>query len=161
MSQSAKDLYQAVILDHNRNPRFYGEVADATHQAEGFNPICGDRVKIMAEVKGTNLTRVGFTAQSCALCRASASVLMESVAGKTVAAVADLIGDFSSMITIGGTIVTGEAGAFAAIKDYPARAKCVMLAWKTIGEVLGRPAGSHRIVSTESASATDGVAVME
>jgi nitrogen fixation NifU-like protein len=159
VSQSAKDLYQAVILEHNRNPRSYGEIAGATHQAEGFNPICGDRVTIMAVVKEASLANVGFTAQSCALCRASASVLMASVAGKTLTEVTNLSRDFLSMVTVGGAMVTGEAAAFAAIKDYPARAKCVMLAWKTIGEALSDAAGSHRVVSTESA--VNGAAAVE
>ena len=158
MNQTAKDLYQSVILDHNRNPRSYGELAGATHQADGFNPICGDRVTVMLEIKGSCVTGVGFTAQSCALCRASASVLMASVAGKTLAEVDVLSRAFLSMITGGGDELAGDAGAFAGIKAFPARAKCVMLAWRTIGEAL---AGNHRIVSTESDSVANSAAAME
>lgn len=136
MSGMASDLYQTIILEHNRAPRSYGEVANPTHRGEGYNPICGDRVLVTARVADGVLTDVMFTAQCCALCRASASVLMETVVNHPLGEVAEVLIRFEEMIRGKSADVIGPPAAFAAVKDFPARAKCVVLAWRTLGSAL-------------------------
>lgn len=150
MTKSAAELYQSVILDHNRDPRGYGDVAGATHTADGFNPICGDKVTVTILVDTHNISDVGFTAQSCALCRASASVLMGSMRSMAVDDALVFINKFEDMISGRGDAVSGDAAAFAAIRDYPARAKCVSLPWKTfLSALTNSESGRVPAVSTE------------
>ena len=136
MTQAALNIYQSVILDHNRSPRGYGEMSLATHRSDGFNPICGDKVTVMAIIEKGLFKNLGFVAQSCALCRASASVMVEALAGMEQKVAQDLIAQFDNMIHGRAEAVAGDAAAFAAIKDYPARAKCVLLPWHTLTAAL-------------------------
>lgn len=146
MTQTATELYQAVILEHNRNPRGYGDLVDATHRADGFNPICGDKVTITLRLTGTTLEDVRFSAQSCALCRASASVMVEALKGQTTEGASTLSENFESMIRGSGGVTSGASAAFGAIKDYPARAKCVILPWRTFKSAVK----NQSTVSTEN-----------
>lgn len=131
MSQ-ANVLYQTVILDHNRAPRGAQPLLDATHRAEGFNPICGDRILITLKTAEDKLSDLGFNAQSCALCRASASVLVGTLKTKTLGEAKSIIRQFEAMLSGGSWSLGGDAEAFIAMKDFPARAKCVLLPWKTV-----------------------------
>jgi nitrogen fixation NifU-like protein len=133
---AASELYQATILEHNRNPRGYGDLLTATHRAEGFNPICGDKITVSVLVSGSLISDVRFTAQSCALCRASASVLVDSLKALSLQSAEIFLSSFENMIQGRGEPVAGAANAFAAIKDYPARAKCVILPWRTFSSAL-------------------------
>jgi len=156
---SVTDLYQAVILDHNRAPRGEGVVGDATNCAEGFNPICGDRINLTIKLNDAQITNVGFTAQSCALCRASASVLAQTIHATSLEQAIEMGHAFQAMLTGGEWNYGGDAAVFAAIKRYPARAKCVALPWRTLvtaltsGRVidssLDRNSATHPVVSTE------------
>jgi nitrogen fixation NifU-like protein len=128
----ANVLYQSVILDHNRAPRGAQPLLDATHRAEGFNPICGDRILITIRAGEDKFFDLGFNAQSCALCRASASVLVETLKTKTLDEAKSIIGQFEAMLSGGSWSWGGDAEAFTAMKDFPARAKCVLLPWKTV-----------------------------
>jgi nitrogen fixation NifU-like protein len=136
MIQSASTIYQTVILNHNRSPKGYGEVLLATHRADGFNPICGDRVTIAAIIEKEKFVNLGFTAQSCALCRASASVMVEALAESHLSQAKEFLAQFENMIRGKVPPMTGDAGAFQAIKDFPARAKCVLLPWRTLAEAV-------------------------
>ena len=131
MSQ-ANVLYQSVILDHNRAPRGAKALPDATHIAEGFNPICGDRILITVKADEDTLYDLGFNAQSCALCRASASVLVATLKTRTFGEAKSIVRQFEAMLSGGGWSLGGDAEAFIAMKDFPARAKCVLLPWKTL-----------------------------
>jgi nitrogen fixation NifU-like protein len=151
VSQAHLELYQSVILDHNRNPRGYGDLAGATHQAEGFNPICGDRVQIQIEALSGEIRDIRFTAQCCALCRASSSVLVELMTGRSVDIATALVGSFEGMIQGDAAspiedLKASSAQAFFATKDFPARAKCVLLPWRTFMSALA----GEKTISTES-----------
>ena len=149
----ASEMYQTVVLAHSRSPRGEGQLAKATHQAEGYNPICGDRIKMMALVEDSGVKKVSFNAQSCALCRASASVLVSTLETIEISLAKTKAEEFMHMVLGSGPDLGGDAGAFAAIKNYPARAKCVLLPWRTFVSVLDQPlegvSKNHAVVSTE------------
>lgn len=155
MSERASAIYQSVILNHNRSPKGYGLVPLATHGADGFNPICGDKVTVTAIVVKEKFVNLGFTAQSCALCRASASVMVDALADSTLSKAKEIVSQFENMIRGKPSGITGDAAAFESIREYPARAKCVLLPWRTLTEALqnvSTGSGSHlgfTSVSTE------------
>ena len=93
------DLYQEVILDHNRRPRNYGGLADATSEAEGYNPLCGDKVKVYLKKEGDLIERVAFEGTGCAISTASASIMTEVLQGKTIAEARELFKKFHSLVT--------------------------------------------------------------
>ena len=133
----SKQLYQEVILDHNRKPRNWGRLADASHRAEGLNPLCGDHIWVTLKVNEGKVEQVGFEGQSCAICKASASMMSTNVKGKTVPEVEQLIGEFREMAT-GRLDVAhqpnhlGRLAVFAGVKDLPSRVKCAILPWHTL-----------------------------
>jgi nitrogen fixation protein NifU and related proteins len=133
----SKQLYQEVVLDHNRKPRNWGRLADASHHAEGLNPLCGDHIWVTLKVNEGKVEQVGFEGQSCAICKASASMMSTSVKGKTVPEVEQLIAEFREMAT-GRLDVAhqpnhlGRLTVFAGVKDLPSRVKCAILPWHTL-----------------------------
>jgi nitrogen fixation NifU-like protein len=132
-----KQLYQEVILDHNRKPRNWGRLSDASHHAEGLNPLCGDHIWVTLKVNEGKVEQVGFEGQSCAICKASASMMSTNVKGKTVPEVEQLIAEFREMAT-GRLDVAhqpnhlGRLAVFAGVKDLPSRVKCAILPWHTL-----------------------------
>ncbi|MCW5625622.1 MAG: SUF system NifU family Fe-S cluster assembly protein [Burkholderiales bacterium] len=133
----SKQLYQEVILDHNRKPRNYGALADATHRSEGLNPLCGDHIWLSLKVDGGAVAGIAFEGQSCAICKASASMMTTVVKGKAVGDVETLIGEFRAMATGQLEPATqahhlGRLTVFAGIKDLPSRVKCAILPWHTL-----------------------------
>lgn len=150
MSQSALELYQSVVLEHNRAPRGHGDLPGATHVAEGFNPICGDRVKVQVIVTDNQVNDIKFTAQCCALCRASASVMASVLPGKASNEIRVWIGQFEESLHggayTGGSLAETDARAFFAMNQFPARVKCVLLPWRTLFSALS----DQHTVSTES-----------
>ena len=144
-------LYQEVILDHNRKPRNYGVVADATHASEGLNPLCGDQIKVTLKVDGERVDSVAFEGQSCAICKASASMMTASVKGKSLREIETLVDEFRAMAT--GRLDTatdanhlGRLSVFAGVKDLPSRVKCALLPWHTL----------HAAVRSETSTSTEG-----
>ena len=131
-----KQLYQEVILDHNKKPRNYGRLADATHRAEGLNPLCGDHIWVDVRVADAAVDAIAFEGQSCAICKASASMMTGAVKGKRIAEAEALVDGFRAMVT--GTASEDEArqlgrlNVFAGIKDLPSRVKCAVLPWHTL-----------------------------
>jgi nitrogen fixation NifU-like protein len=131
-----KQLYQEVILDHNKKPRNYGRLADATHRAEGLNPLCGDHIWVDVKVANEAVDAIAFEGQSCAICKASASMMTGAVKGKRIAEAEALVDGFRAMVT--GTASEDEArqlgrlNVFAGIKDLPSRVKCAVLPWHTL-----------------------------
>jgi nitrogen fixation NifU-like protein len=150
VSKSALELYQDVVLSHNRQPCGYGEIASPTRSGEGFNPICGDQIKIQIHLTEESISQVGFTARCCALCRASASVLTAVMSGLSVALAEQEVRKFESMIQGHGEVLEGDAAAFAAVSQYPARAKCVVLPWRTFLSLLKATSVGTTSVTTES-----------
>lgn len=145
------DLYQQVIIDHNRSPRNFGPLAGATAQAEGYNPLCGDHFTVYARVSGDKVEDVAFQGSGCAISKASASLMTAAVKGKPRAAVESLAGRFHSMVTAQpsepvDTESLGKLAAFAGVRAFPTRVKCATLPWHALRAALG---GSGEPVSTE------------
>ena len=144
------DLYQQVILDHNRNPRNFGKLAGAEH-AEGHNPLCGDHVTVYARVSGAKVDEVAFEGSGCAISKAAASLMTTMVKGKATTEVEALAGRFHAMVTADPTTPVetndlGKLAAFAGVRAFPARVKCATLPWHTLRAALR---GSAKPVSTE------------
>ena len=131
-----KALYQEVILDHNRRPRNYGALARASHHADGHNPLCGDRITVTLDLDGERIDAIGFEGESCAICKASASMMTVSVKGKTRADAETLVREFRDMATgrleAEGLAHIGRLAVFAGVRDLPTRVKCAILPWHTL-----------------------------
>jgi len=147
-----RDLYQAVILDHNNNPRNYGKLTSANRHAEGVNPLCGDQVNVFFSLDDAWVKEVGFEGRGCAICMASASIMTETVkhlsivqADQYVTAFCSLAGGEKSEVTEGLDLSTLKI--LAGVKAYPARIKCATLAWHTARSALSKGGAS---VTTET-----------
>lgn len=136
MNTDAKALYQEVILDHNRKPRNYGELAHPSHHAEGVNPLCGDHIHVALDLKGDSIERIAFHGESCAICKASASMMTTAVKGKSTAHAKTLIHEFVDMATGRSTAQDsphiGRLAVFSGISALPMRVKCAILPWHTL-----------------------------
>ena len=137
------ELYQEVILDHNKRPRNFGQLPDADRVAEGHNPLCGDRLTLYVASDGDRVDDLRFEGSGCAISTASASLMTEAVKGKTVAEAKALFEAFHELLT-GDPSVRGEAAVelgklavFTGVREYPVRVKCATLAWHTLQSALG------------------------
>jgi nitrogen fixation NifU-like protein len=137
------ELYQNVILDHNRNPRNFGPLADATGRAEGRNPLCGDELTVWLKLDdGGCIANVGFVGDGCAISKASASLMTQAVKGKTREEALALFDRFHDLVT--GTLppdtprdALGKLAVFGGVSGFPIRVKCASLAWHTLKAALG------------------------
>ena len=132
-----RDLYQELIVDHNKNPRNYGVLADANRRAEGYNPLCGDKVTVYLHVDGDRIGDVRFEGAGCAISTASASLMTQAVKGKTVAEAEALFEAFHAVVTGQDTSDDaadrlGKLAVLAGVREYPSRVKCATLAWHTL-----------------------------
>jgi nitrogen fixation NifU-like protein len=133
------DLYQEVILDHNRRPRNFRVLDNPTHQAEGYNPLCGDRLSLYLKVDGDVITEVGFQGSGCAISKASASLMTDSLKGRPVAEARALFARFHRMVVTPPDVEVedlGKLSAFAGVREFPVRVKCASLAWHTLKAAL-------------------------
>jgi nitrogen fixation NifU-like protein len=145
------DLYQELILDHNRRPRNYGVLADATHTADGYNPLCGDKLRLFLRLDGNRIAAVSFEGSGCAISKASASLMTDEVKGRPLSEVAELFERVHAMLT---TPVDqpvdeermGKLAVLAGVREFPVRVKCASLAWHTLKAAL---AGAHQPAKTE------------
>ena len=144
------DLYQEVILDHGRKPRNFHKLADANHEAEGLNPLCGDHFKLYLKVDGDRIADIGFEGSGCAISKASASLMTMSVKGKTVREAEDLFSRFHRLVTEGPQKVSvselGKLAALSGVCEFPTRVKCASLVWHTLKNALE---DGPKVVSTE------------
>jgi len=132
------DLYQEIILDHSKRPRNCHAMADATGQADGHNPLCGDKLKLYIKVEDDIVKDASFVGSGCAISTASASLMTETLKGKSRAEALELLEKFHDLLTK-DTAVTKELGklvVFCGVRDYPARVKCATLAWHTLKTAL-------------------------
>lgn len=140
MSDELHDLYQAIILDHNKRPRHYGALVDVTHQAEGYNPLCGDKIEVTLRIVEDRIEAIQFEAASCAICKASASIMMEALVGKKIEEGESIYLAVSRILktdTETPTLDTeGELAALAGVRKFPARIKCATLPWHTYQAAL-------------------------
>lgn len=144
------DLYQEVILEHNKNPRNFREIADADQYADGKNPLCGDALRVYVSLDGDTVTDVAFKGSGCAISKASASMMTQAVKGKTKAEAEGIFDEFHKMVTGELDIETdendlGKLRIFAGVLEFPARVKCASLSWHTLNAALR----GEDVVSTE------------
>jgi len=148
MSDQLRELYQQVILDHNKNPRNFKELPNATRRVDGYNPLCGDHYTVFVELDGDTIKDVSFTGNGCAISKSSASVMTSSVKGMRAAEAEKIFDTFHSLVT-GEKMPDADLGrlaAFSGVSEFPARVKCATLAWHTLHSALQ---GAQDIVSTE------------
>ncbi|HXH61659.1 MAG TPA: SUF system NifU family Fe-S cluster assembly protein [Fimbriimonadaceae bacterium] len=131
---SLNDLYQEIILDHGKKPRNFGELETATHEAEGFNPLCGDQVRVRVRIEEGKIADLRFSGHGCAISTASASMMTQLVKGKTVDQAVALVEKFREAMTSDsvGPEGMGELGCLSGVKQFPNRVKCATLAWHTL-----------------------------
>jgi nitrogen fixation protein NifU and related proteins len=144
-----KDLYRDVILDHNRRPRNFGQLDGATSQAEGHNPLCGDRLSLSLRLDGNRIEDIRFEGKGCAISTASASLMTEAVKGKDRATIERLFNDVHALLTTEGSTPGPQLGKLAAlsgVREFPMRVKCATLCWHTLNAALEQKAAT---VSTE------------
>jgi nitrogen fixation NifU-like protein len=149
-SSDLTDLYQEVVLDHGKRPRNFGALADATHRAEGLNPLCGDHLTVWVKADGDRVNETRFEGSGCAISKASASVMTGVVKGKTRAEIDALFERFHRLVTEGprpgDEESLGKLAVFGGVHEYPTRVKCASLAWHALRAAL---AGEGEPVSTE------------
>ena len=135
-----RDMYQEAILDHAKSPRNYRVLETATQHAEGFNPLCGDRCTVYLKVNGDIIEDIAFQGSGCAISRASASMMTQSLKGKTTHEAESLIEKFHRMVTGqdggGSRPEIGKLQALAGVSEFPVRVKCATLAWHTLEAAL-------------------------
>lgn len=149
---SAADLYQRVVIDHNREPRNFRPVDPNTHHALGHNPLCGDRVELFLDVRDGIIRDIGFQGDACAIATASASLLTERLLGHGVDEARSLTARFETALAEGedADADLGEAAALLAVRRYPGREKCARLPWRTLKAALD--GDTARSVSTETST---------
>lgn len=128
------DLYQEVILDHNRRPRNFRSIEEGRKQ-EGYNPLCGDRLTLYVKLDGDRIVDLAFEGTGCAISKASASLMTEALKGKTVAEARELFDKFHDMVTSSTDTAAADLGklsVLSGVREYPTRVKCASLAWHTM-----------------------------
>ena len=145
-----RDLYQQIILDHNRNPRNYREIPDATKRVDGYNPLCGDHYTVFVDLDGDVIKDISFTGNGCAISKASGSVMTTAVKGKRMDEAEKLFDTFHKLVTGEPAGLSeadlGRLAAFSGVSEFPARVKCATLAWHTLHNALQ---GEQEVVTTE------------
>lgn len=148
-------LYQEVILDHNRKPRNYGKLDHASHQAVGHNPLCGDRLDITLQLENDQINSIAFQGESCAICKASASMMTAAVKGKSRWTAETLIHEFRELATgkldLNHPHHLGRLTVFSGIRDLPTRVKCAILPWHTLHAALNSIASTSTEANNDSA----------
>ncbi len=144
------DLYQEVILEHNKNPRNFREIPDADKTADGNNPLCGDALRVYLKMDGDLVSDIAFKGSGCAISKASASMMTQAVKGKSKQAAETIFAEFHKMVTGELDIETdendlGRLKIFAGVLEFPARVKCASLSWHTLNAALN----GEEVISTE------------
>ncbi len=135
------DLYQEVILDHNKRPRNFRTIDGASHHANGFNPLCGDKLSLTLQLDGERIADVAFQGSGCAISKASASLMTDAVKGKSLGEALALFGRFHTMVTTPPAEPVenmGKLSVLAGVREFPVRVKCASLAWHTLKAALDR-----------------------
>jgi nitrogen fixation NifU-like protein len=140
------DLYQEVILDHNRRPRNFGALPDADCQAQGHNPLCGDRLTVYVRLNDDAIGDIRFEGSGCAISKASASLMTEAIKGKSIASAIAAFDRFQALMTTPIDVAVdleglGKLEALAGVREFPMRVKCATLAWHTLKAALTRSGG--------------------
>ena len=146
-----RDLYQEVILDHHKKPRNFRKLDHANRQADGYNPLCGDKLSVYMQIEDGIVKDIGFLGTGCAISTASASMMTESLKGKTETEAKTIFERFHQLVTDHSEpqpdpATLGKLAVFSGVREYPVRVKCATLAWHTMRAALE---GSKEIVATE------------
>lgn len=154
MNSELKDLYQQVILDHNKNPRNFGELPTHNHHAKGHNPLCGDHFEVFARLDNGIIKEIKFIGAGCAISKASASIMTTMLIGKTVNEAKALFDEFHHIVTSDlddrcDTLSLGKLAVFCGVREFPARVKCASLAWHTMIKAIETADENGVQVSTE------------
>ena len=152
ISQELRELYQELILEHSKKPRNFQVLEHANHTAEGFNPLCGDKIKLYLGIEGDRIKEIGFQGSGCAISKASASLMTTSIKGKTVTEAKELFGEFHKMLSGRSSAKfdesrLGKLSVFSGVSEFPVRVKCATLAWHTLRAGLE---SDGKVVSTEA-----------
>jgi nitrogen fixation protein NifU and related proteins len=136
-----RDLYQEVILDHNRRPRNWGAIEAPDRAADGYNPLCGDKLRLTLRMDGDRIADVKFEGSGCAISKASASLMTDLVKGKTMPQAEDLVDKLQTMVTAPvespeEDAALGKLAVLSGVREFPARVKCATLAWHTLRAAL-------------------------
>ena len=149
MNADLRELYQEIIIDHNRNPRNHHEMPEASTQANGFNPLCGDKLTVYVLLNENLISDVSFLGCGCAISQASASLMTDAIKGKTLDEAHELFHRFHHMLTIEENtdlMAMDKLTVLAGVKAFPARVKCATLAWHTLEAALNK---ENTVVKTE------------
>jgi len=146
-----RDLYQEVILDHHKKPRNFHKLENANRRADGYNPLCGDKLSVYMQVENGVIRDIGFVGAGCAISTASASMMTESLKGKTEAEAKAVFERFHELVTNHSgsqpdPAALGKLAVFSGVREYPVRVKCATLAWHTMHAALE---GNKETVATE------------
>jgi SUF system NifU family Fe-S assembly protein len=143
-----RELYQEVILEHSKHPRNFRALQTANHKAEGFNPLCGDHYTVYVDVHDGSIRDISFEGTGCAISKASASMMTQSLKGKSPGEAEALFSKFHELVTghSGSTTDVGKLAVFAGVSEFPIRVKCATLAWHALRAALK---GEQEAVSTE------------
>jgi len=143
-----EEFYNELIMDHNRSPHNFHEMPDATRNIEGYNPLCGDKLKLFVKLDGEKIADISFVGQGCAYSQASASLMTDAVKGKTREEALKLMTRFHDLMTTDQANVAGlgKLEALVSVRKIPVRVKCATLAWHTLKSAL---TGASEVVSTE------------
>ena len=138
-----RELYQEVILDHNRRPHNFRRMDDADRVCEGYNPLCGDRLTLFVDLEGDRISELTFEGTGCAISRASASLMTDALKGRTIAEAQALFERFHELVTSppdapADTDGLGKLAVFSGVREYPTRIKCAVLSWHTLRAEIGR-----------------------
>ncbi|MFQ6112827.1 MAG: Fe-S cluster assembly sulfur transfer protein SufU [bacterium] len=149
--EDLRELYQQVILDHNKNPKNFTILNDANHTSEGYNPLCGDKVNIYLKIEDDIIKDISFQGSGCAISKASASVMTTELKGKAIVEAKQLFEKFQKLITgeldaDSHLMELGRLAVFAGVREFPVRVKCAALAWHTMIAALEN---ENKVVSTE------------
>ena len=150
-----KQLYQEVILDHNRRPRNFRAIEGANRHAEGYNPLCGDRLSLYLKIEDGVIKDASFQGSGCAISKASASMMTDSVKGKTLGEARGMFEQFHQMVTGNAYPLAhperlGKLAVFEGVRHYPARVKCASLAWHTLRSAVDAPDAVVEVVEVVS-----------
>jgi nitrogen fixation protein NifU and related proteins len=143
-----RELYQSVILDHNNAPRNFREIKNATHQATGHNPLCGDELTLYAEIEGNQINDISFKGQGCAISQASASILTEMLKGQSLDIMKSQFKTFHALVKgeSDNSEGLGKLAVFAGVREFPMRVKCATLSWHTLRGALAQ---NNELIRTE------------
>ncbi len=144
-----RELYQEVILDHNRHPHNFRELDGADRHADGYNPLCGDRLGVYVNLDGDTIVDISFIGSGCAISKASASLMTDAIRGRTLDEARQLFEQFLTLVTDNtaeASPALGKLAVFAGVRDYPTRVKCASLAWHTLRAAVD---DRHETVTTE------------